>query len=307
MARGGGPRAEATVLSVAAAFAWSTYYIFVLALTPGTTPAAVLTYPFVFGGLAYAGWVVVTGDGAAFLRVWREPAAYLRTALLIGMQLSVLAATYLTGPVDASLLSLIGDVVATPLIVAFLLGAHTEHVRTPIFAFGLVLSLAGGAMTIAGGGGLGAVHDWGWVVVPVVPLTVAFYFLLTARANERAPPSAVVAQSMLAAAIGTAALSFAIPGGYAGLVVDPGLPLLLLVATGVSSFFLAPAIYFRAIRRAGLIIPPMLMTGIPVFTLLLGALVLHIGLPLLGVLGIPIAIVGALFTLRGESEPEAKK
>ncbi len=304
MHRIGSPRPFAILLSLAAAFGWATYYIFVLALTPGTTPVAILVYPFLFGGVAYAAWTVAEGHGAAFLRAWREPAAYLRTALLVGMQLSVLAATYLTGPVDASLLSLIGDVVATPLIVAFLLGVHTEHIRTPVFAIGLLLSLAGGTMAIVGGQSLSVVHDWGWLVVPVVPLTVALYFLLTAQANARAPASAVVAQSMLAAALMTAAISFAIPGGYPGLVVTAPVPLLLLLVTGVTSFFLAPALYFIALGKVGLVIPPMLMTGIPVFTLLLSAVVLGIGLPLLGVFGIPVAVVGALFTLRGESGDE---
>ncbi len=297
-------KSAAAVLSIVAAFAWASYYIFVLALTPGVAPSALLVYPFLYGGVAYSAWAVLSGHGRAFVQVWWEPAAYLRTALLVGMQLSVLSATYLTGAVDASLLSLIGDVVATPLLVAFLLGAHQAHLRSPLFALGLLLSLAGGTMAIVGGQNLAVVRDWGWLVVPAVPLTVAFYFLLTARANERAPPSAVVAQSMLASALVTAALAFAVPGGYAGLgVVAPG-AVLLLVVTGVSSFFIAPALYFLALERVGLVIPPMLMTGIPVFTLLLGALVLRIDLPLIAVLGIPVAVAGALLTLRGEAPDE---
>jgi drug/metabolite transporter (DMT)-like permease len=298
----GGPRARtvAVILSVAAAFGWASYYVLVLAITPGTTPSAILVYPFLFGGLAYLGWAAAEGHFRAFWAMWREPAAWLRTSLLIAMQLSVLASTYLTGPVDASLLSLIGDVVATPLMVAFILGAHREQVRTAWFALGLTLSLAGGTMTIVGGRSLSAIPAIGWVVVPAVPVTVAFYFLLTARANERAPTSAVVGQSMLASGVVLAVLSPAIPGGWAGLAVASPGPLVVLVTLGLSSFFVAPVLYFIAIRLAGLVIPPMLMTGIPVFTLLLSAIVLHLSLPLIAVLGIPVAVVGALLTLRGE-------
>jgi drug/metabolite transporter (DMT)-like permease len=299
------PRALSVALSLGAAFGWATYYIFVLSVTPGTAPSAVLVYPFVFGGAAYCLWAGLQGHGAALLRVWREPAAYLRTGLLVGMQFSVLAATYLTGPVDASLLSLIGDVVATPMIVAFVLGVHREHVRSPIFAAGLVLSLVGGTMAIVGGQSLTAIRGWGWLVVPAVPLTVAFYFLLTARANERAPPSAVVGQSMLASGLFILLLAPAVPGGWPGLVaVGPG-PLLILLVTGLTSFFVAPALYFSALDRIGLVIPPMLMTGIPVFTLLLSATVLGLGLPLIAALGIPVAVFGALLTLRGEEEAPA--
>jgi len=296
----GRPRGLAISLSLAAALAWSSYYIFVLRISPGTAPSAILVYPFLIGGVAYAGWTLAEGHGRAFARVWREPQAYLRTALLVGMQLSVLASTYLTGPVDASLLSLIGDVVATPLIVAFVLGGYRAQIRSRLFAVGLIVSLAGGSMTIVGGHSLAGVHGWGWVAVPAVPLTVALYFLLTARANERAPHSAVVGQSMLAAALFTLLLAPLVPGGWAGVAaVTPG-PFLVLVVTGLTSFFLAPALYFVAIHRVGLVIPPMLMTGIPVFTLLLSGIVLGLSLPAIAILGIPVAVVGALLTLRAE-------
>lgn len=294
-------RSLAIGLSLSAAFFWATYYLFVLWVTPGTRPSAILVYPFLFGGIAYSLWAVALGHGRAYLAAWREPAAYLRTTLLVTMQVSVLAATYLTGPVDASLLSLIGDVVLTPIIVAYILGIGREHVQTALFAVGLLLSLVGGTMTIAAGQSLSAVQSWGWLVVPAVPLSVAFYFLLTARANQRAPASAVVGQSMTAAALITLLIAPLFPGGWGGLGVVAPIPLGLLAVTGVTSFFLAPMLYFLALDRAGLIIPPMLMTGIPVFTLLLSAGVLRIALPLVGVLGIPVAVGGAILALRGES------
>jgi len=133
-----------------------------------------------------------------------------------------------------------------------------------------------------------------------VPIFVAFFFLLTARANQHAPAGAVVAQSVLGAAIVMLLLTPLLPGGAEGLARVGPVPLLLLAACGLSSFFLADVLYFDAIARAGLVIPPMLMTGIPVFTLILSATLLGIGLPVLGLFGIPIAVVGALVTLRGD-------
>ena len=301
----GGSRGVAALLAVAAAFLWATYYIFVLAISPATRPAAILALPFVVGGLAYSGWAVAEREGAAYVRMWAQPEAWLRTGLLVTMQLSVLAATYLTGPVDASLLSLIGDVVATPILVALLLGAHRAQIRSVWFALGLLLSLAGGSLTIAGGQRLAAIPPLGWLAVPAVPLSVAAYFLLAARANEKFPSSAVVGQSMLASGLVTAVLAPAIPGGAAGLVPPDPISVVVLVALGLTSFFLAPVLYFSAIRRAGYVLPPMLMTGIPVFTLLLSGIVLRLGLPFLAVLGIPVAVVGALLTFRGETASEA--
>ena len=301
MAGGSGSRSSAIAMSLAASFVWATYYIFVLSITPGTRPSAIIVYPFLFGGFAYALWAVARGEGSAFVAMWKQPVAYVRTGLLVVMQLSVLAATYLTGPVDASLLSLIGDVVATPVIVAFLLGAHREQVRSAWFAVGLVLSLAGGTLTIAGGRSLSAIPPAGWIVVPAVPLSVAVYFLLAARANVHNPSTVVVGQSMLASGLITAVLSPLIPGGWAGLLPSGAGAWSILIALGLTSFFLAEVLYFDAIRRAGLILPPMLMTGIPVFTLLLSSIVLRLTLPVIAVLGIPVAVVGAVLALRGQS------
>ena len=106
---------------------------------------------------------------------------------------------------------------------------------------------------------------------------------------------------MVAAALLTVVLSPLLPGGFPSLLTVEPLALGLLALTGVTSFFLAPWLYFRAIEEAGIVIPPMMMTGIPVFTLLLSAFVLRLGLPLLAALGIPIAVIGAILTLRGAS------
>ena len=293
--------AWAITLSVLSAFAWATWYLFVLWVTPGTAPSAILVYPFVFGGIAYTGWAVATGHGRTFTHLWSDPMAWVRIGLLFAMQVAILAATYLTGPVDCSLLSLIGDVVLTPVLVALAIGAYRPHIATPLFAVGLIVSLAGGTMAIVGGQSLSAVQGWGWLVVPGVPILVAGYFLLTARANRTTAPSAVVAQSMVAAA-GLFVFSAPLfPGGWGGLVSIAPVPLLLLALCGITSFFLAPALYFRALSEVGLVIPPMLMTAIPVFTILLSAGVLGIALPLIGVLGIPVAVVGGVLALWGES------
>ena len=300
--------AWAIVASLVAAFFWATYYLFVLWVTPGTAPSAILAYPFLVGGVAYTGWAIAAGHGRTFLALWKDPLAFVRIGLLFGMQLSVLAATYLAGPVDASLLSLIGDVVLTPIVVALILATYRAHIVSPVFALGILVSLAGGTMAIVGGQSLSAVHGWGWLAVPGVPLTVALYFLLTARANQTMAPSAVVGQSTLGGGLLMVLVAPVIPGGWSGLVTVGPVPAVLLALCGITSFFLAPLLYFAALNDVGFVIPPMLMTGIPVFTLLLSAGVLHIALPLIGVLGIPVAVAGAVLALRGESSfpPEGR-
>jgi drug/metabolite transporter (DMT)-like permease len=274
--------------------------VFILWATPGARPAAILAYPFLFGGVAYTIYALATGAGRSFLEQWRSPWAYARTALLLAMQFGVVAATYLTGPVDSSLLSLIGDVVATPLLAALVVASSRRLLARPLFVVGLALSLAGGTLAIVGGRRLASIPPIAWGVVAIVPLAVAGYFLLTARVADTTPPAATVSQSMVAAAIVTVIVSPLLPGGAHGLVTVRATPLLLLAATGLTSFFVAQALYFRAIGRVGLGLPPLLMTGIPVFTLLLSAGLLGIGAPILGLVGIPVAILGAVVALRAE-------
>lgn len=285
-------------MALGAAFGWSTYYLFVLWDTPGTAPSAILLYPFLFGAAAYTAWAFAQGNGRAVATVWRASGAYLRAGLMLAMQLSVLAATYLAGPVDASLLSLIGDVVATPLIAAALFAGPRSSLGRPLFVAGLILSLAGGTLAIVGGQRVGAIHGFGWLAVIVAPLAVAFYFLLAARASDEAPPAAVVGQSLLGATIGVLIVAPLLPGGWEGIARVGALPLALLAVNGLVSFFVAPALYFLSIRREGIGVPPMLMTAIPIFTLVLSVGVLKEHLPELALAGIPIAVVGALATLR---------
>ncbi|MGP8072745.1 MAG: EamA family transporter [Thermoplasmata archaeon] len=296
-------RERAVVFCLVAALMWALYYPFVLGARSGASPAATIVYPFIFGGIAYLLYAAGRGYGRPFVRLWGEGSAWLRVAFLIGMQLSVLASTYLAGPVDTSLLSLIGDVVLTPVLVVLFWSSHRGNIGTRWFGVGLVLSLVGGTLTIAGGQTLGRVVGDAWIAVAAVPVMVAIYFLLSAYENERTPAPAVIAQTMVGGAILSVAVSPLLPGGFASLLSPQPLALGLLALTGVTSFFLAPWLYFRAIEEAGIVIPPMLMTGIPVFTLLLSAFVLHLGLPLVAALGIPIAVVGAILTLRGESAP----
>lgn len=297
-------RDRAAVLSLVSAFVWATYYPLVLAVHQDASASATIVYPFLFGGAIYSGYAIRRGHGGAYAHLWVTPGAWIRVGLLMGMQLSVLAATFLIGPVDASLLSLIGDVVLTPVLVALVWARHRGHIGTWTFVGGLALSLIGGSLTIAGGQSLSAVAGAGWLVVPAIPFTVAIYFMLCALENERTSSLAVVSQSMLGAGLLGIPLAIWMPGGVGGLI-SIGLPALgVLAIVGVTSFVLAPLLYFRAIEDVGMVIPPMLMTGIPVFTLLLSATVLHISVPLIAVLGVPIAVGGAVITLRGESSVE---
>jgi drug/metabolite transporter (DMT)-like permease len=290
-------RAVAASFALVAAFLWATYYLFVLAVRGTAAPSAVLFYPFLAGGATYALWAAARGEGRRLLRTFAEPASYGRVGLLLGCQTSVLAATYLTGAVDASLLSLLGDVVLTPLVVAGLYGEGRAELRRAGLLAGLALSVAGGTLAIVGGHRLASVPAVAWPVVAAAPIFVAFYFVVSARARSPAPVQVRVAQSLVAVAAASALLSPLLPGGASGLLTVPPRALALLLVNGVLSFFVAYWLYFRAIESVGLVLPPMMMTGIPVFTLLLSAAVLGLVPAPLALLGVPVAAVGGLLAL----------
>ncbi len=294
-------RAAAIVLSLGAAFGWATYYPLVLSVGPRTAPSAVLVYPPLVGGLLYLTWALARRNGRALQLQARSPSAYVRTAIMAAMQASTLGATYLTGPVDAALLALIGDVVATPMVAAVWFLDRRRQLGSPFFALGLLLCVGGGTLAIAGGRVPEAVPPLGWIVVLVVPATIGLYFVLAARAGASAPSVAVVGFSIATSAGFLALGAPLLPGGWNGLVTVGALPLALLAFTGILNFFLAPALYFRAIEHVGLTLPPTLMTGIPVFTLFLSALFLGFELPWLGLVGVPVAVAGGILAVRADT------
>ena len=295
----------AAVLALVAALLWSSYYFFVLDLQArGVGNGPITVYPFASGGVAYLGYCLLARESAPLRGLLRDGSAYLRIGMLIAMQLLVLAGTYSLGAVDTSLLTLVGDVVLSPFLVLFLFREGRERLRSPYFLSGVLACTAGATLAIVAGGAARSVSGAEWGIALAMPIAIAAYFVWTARLGRRIPTSALVTHATLGAAIlGLIALPFLPAQGSGPWVTDP-VDLLLLLVNGVVSFFLGPLLYFRAIRIAGIILPSVLMATIPVFTLLLAVVVLGSFPPLLGALGIPVALGGAYLAMRGETGSE---
>lgn len=285
-----------------AALLWASYYYFILA-APDAHPGALLAGPFLAGAVGFLAAAWVGGHAHAVPRLFADPTSYLRAGLLVGMQVGVLAATYLTGAVDTSLLSLVGDVVCTPLLIWVIYREGGARFRSVVFVLGMLLSTLGAGLVIAGGSALRPITGWAWVAAPSVPLVVALYFLFTAKTSQRVPMTALVGQATLLATLFAIALSPALPGGLLGLVPPSAVDVALIIGVGVTSFYLGPYLYFLAVEKVGLVLPALLMTAIPVFTVLLGVLVDRTLPPWLSLAGIPVAIVGAVLALQGPHEP----
>jgi drug/metabolite transporter (DMT)-like permease len=300
-------RLFAVALSLTAAFLWAAYYAFVLGLSPGIPPSGLLFWPFAFGGVGYLGWILLGKHQRALATLSRAPAAWGRVVLLILLQLTILAETFLAGPVDTSLLSLVGDVVVTPVLVMIVLNEGRHRSREPMFVGGIVSATAGAALTIIASGTVRPLSAAATIVAVFVPFVVAFYFLSAAQENRRLPSAAVVGHATLFAALfSLLALPF-VPGGFAGLGIPTIADGAMLAALGLTSFFIAPAMYFRAIEETGIVLPAVLMASIPVFTLGLAAALFHQTPPLIALLGIPLAVVGAVVALQGAHPPWSRR
>jgi drug/metabolite transporter (DMT)-like permease len=290
-------------LAVTAAFLWATYYFFVLAMTPGTAPSAIATYPFLIGGAMYVAWAGYWGHGRVVLQLFREGSAWARVGLICTMQYSVLACTYLAGAVDTSLLTLLGDAAMTPLLAMIILREGRHRARSLPFVGGLVLAVFGATLTIVSGGSTAAFHGVTLLVAPLVPLSVGGFYILSAREGQRRPSSALVAQSTIAGGFVCVVLAGLLPGGWHGLLLTGSVPVLLMIGVGATTFFIAPVLYFRAVGRSGIVLPALFQVMIPIFALLLSAVLLHKIPAPLGLLGIPIAVIGGLFAYRGAQTP----
>ncbi|MCI4346341.1 MAG: hypothetical protein L3K07_06265 [Thermoplasmata archaeon] len=295
-------RQRATVLALLAALLWSSYYLFILALEGSVALSALLVYPFLAGGIAYAVWAVVRGESRNFVAGFRRPGSYLRIALFLGTQTLLLLVTLSGGPVDAALLSLVGDVVLTPVFARALVGEGRGLLSNPLFLGGMVLATSGSVLTILEGGSTHSLSLLATVAGVFLPIVLAGFFISAAEENLRQPISTVAGGAALGAGVGAVLIAPLLPGGWPGLAVGP-YPFALLGVGGVVTFFIAPDLYFRAIRRAGLLLPSLLMTAIPVFTLGFTVSVTRTVPSPLGLAGIPIAALGGLIAVRSTQAP----
>jgi drug/metabolite transporter (DMT)-like permease len=197
------------------------------------------------------------------------------------------------------LLTLVGDVLLTPLVAAAIYGQGRDRIATASFLVGLVLVAVGASLTIVSGGAAEPLRGIALLAGLLVPVFVAFYFVTSAEAAVRLPADAVVGASCVQAGVIVALLSPVLGGALGGWPVpslDASVGLLLL---GVTSFAIAPIAYFAAIERVGILLPALLMAGIPVFTVLLQTGLLRTLPSALAAIGIAFAVVGALIAVGG--------
>lgn len=298
-------RALAGAAGAFAAVQWAAYYVFVL-LLPSRADLLILEIPFLSAGLAFllprpgnpAGGPVV------LLRTFASPGGLLRGGMLLLLQVDVIVSTRWAGAVDASLATLLADVVATPLLVYAFYREDADKVRALAFWSGVVIASAGAAVTILAGGSSGPLSLTSGLVLVPLPLLIAVYFVAVNQECKRTPSGEVLgAAGLMAFALGVVPGLFLL-GPSAWTVPLSLLQVLVLVVIGLTSFFLAPWAYFWAAGRTTIVIPAVLQALIPVFTVILVGLLGLESVPELAWVGIPMAFGGSVLALYEREEAE---
>lgn len=300
MAPSAGPSRAAVPagLALTAAFLWATYYPVVLAVESTTRTGAIVAYPFLAGGAAYLVLAIRRGEAGPFGRGFLNPVYWGRIGLFLGGQVAIVIVTVDAGPIDASLLTLVGDVVVTPILAQAWERRGIGILGEPVFLAGLVLCGAGAGLAILEGGSAEPIRGLAIFAAPLLPIIVAAFYVSAAFANQKAPLAPIAGGAALGAGAVGILVSPLLPGGSGVFQVSPWV-LGLLVLIGVLDFCIGPELFFGAIRRVGIFLPAVLMAGIPVFTLGFTAASQHELPPPIGLLGIPIAIIGAYLAVVG--------
>lgn len=278
-----------------AAILWASYYVFLLGL-PEKANFLILVVPFLAAGLIFLVPVPGSGTGgpANLLRMSVSPGGLLRGALLVILQVDVIVATRWAGAVDASLATLLADVVATPLLVFAFYRADASRVRAVAFWVGVAVASVGAAVTIFAGGSTRPLSLLSGLVLVPLPFVIAFYFVLVNEAVKKAPSPDVLGAAALTAALFGAVATVLLVGPAALSVPLDLLQWAVLVVIGVTAFYVAPWMYFWAAAKTSIVIPAVLQALIPVFTLILVALLGLEAVAPIAWVGVPIAFVGSV-------------
>lgn len=289
-------RVEAGLAGGLAAFLWASYYVFVLALPVGED-GLLIDLPFLFAGLlflvAYPGRR--PGGALGVLRTCATWPGIVRGGIFALVQLDVVLATRWAGAVDASLVTLLADVVATPLLVLAVVHEDAGKVRSKVFWLGVLLASSGAAATILGNGQAVPLSLPALLSLVPLPFLIAVYFVWVNQASKRAPAGEVLgAASLMAFVVGS--LGGVLVFGPAWATYSPVTfdQVVIMVVVGLTSFYLGPFAYFWAAGRTTIVLPAVLQALIPVFTLMMIALLALQRFSWVAWIGVPLAFLGSV-------------
>jgi drug/metabolite transporter (DMT)-like permease len=289
-------------LAVMAAFFWSTYYIF-LHMIGGADAFTVFIYPSLVGGLLFVLYGFIADGG---IRLPERKADLLIPALgYLSSQIVIILSARINGGVLTSTFVLVGDAILSPAII-FALGRNRFIPRFSLFTPGLLL-LVVSALVLSVYGGRFAVHSViGLALIVADPVLVSlFYVYLNGRIMIDGM-ARILAPTFLVSSLISVPLFLLI---YPSIPADvPGMnEFLILAVIGVTSMFAGYYLFFAASRISGFTLSSILMSMIPVFTLILSAAFISVPLTFSSVVLVFVAVFGASLCTISFSEGRSKE
>ena len=275
-------------LAIMAAFFWSTYYIF-LHMIGRADAFTVFIYPSLVGGFLFALYGFVSEGN---IRLPERKADLLIPAFgYLSSQIVIIFSARINGGVLTSTFVLVGDAILSPFII-FALGRNRFIPRFSLFIPGLLV-LVVSAFVLSAFGGKFAVHSLaGLVLIVADPILISlFYVYLNGRIMIDGMARILAPTFLVASLISLPVFLFLYPVFYIG-VPDP-YELLVLIVIGVTSMFGGYFLFFAASKISGFTLSSILMSMIPVFTLLLSAAFISIPLTFSSVVLVFLAVFGA--------------
>jgi drug/metabolite transporter (DMT)-like permease len=286
---------QALGLSLLASVLWAAYYPLIVVL-PSSADGVVLVLPFLFGALPFLALRSRTGPGDPSGERTPLYAYVVAGIFMMALQLDVIVSTRLVGAVPTAIFTLLGDVVAIPIISFLFWREGSQRVLAPKFWVGAIVATVGATLAIAAGE---SALPLGWKLAALeipIPILVGLYFAFVARLTQKVPIQRVVGPVTLC---GFLASLVALPflGGLPSFGVLPPLGYVDLLVVGLTTFFVAPWAFFEASRRVSVVIPAVVNATIPIFTMVFMVGFLGAPIYLLALLGIPLAFGGALLAI----------
>jgi len=243
-----------------AAFLWSTYYIFIHYLG-AYSPLILFSIPSIIGGLLFLFLAAVTGRR---LIAVRHRHFILPSAGYFASQMVIIISALLNGGVITAVFILIGDALLSPLLV-FMLGWNRAVPKKSIFVPGVVILMLSASLLSLYGHLVKVQSFTGMTALVFTPVFTSLYFIYTDRSIMQEGVSAVLAPAFLIPGL----LSLPFLAFYGRIPVISPRDIFLFLSIGATSMFAGYLLFFEASRISTFVLSSVLMSMIPVFTLLL--------------------------------------
>ncbi|MEM3852282.1 MAG: DMT family transporter [Methanomassiliicoccales archaeon] len=265
MLRAGNGIIRTGALSAMAAFVWASYYP-LLFFVRELGPLSLFFYPSLFGGIAFLGYGFLARKTG---RPTRKRDFVIPAAGYLSSQWSIILSSLLNGVILTSTFVLLGDTLLSPAIM-ILGGRSKNRPIMPYFITGMAILLFSVIFLSVQGPLKVEFSPLPMAVLVLTPVLVSLFFIYTNERIETDGLVSILTPCFLVAAL--ISLPLVLTGRIGGLNVNM-VELGVLISIGITSMFLGYLFFFVASDSGNFVLASVLMSLIPVFTVILQSLI----------------------------------